>query len=165
MKNCKKYKIISLLLQLILLFGLLTHSLTYFILNITIPFSSISTSSHPERLFNIRFSLRQAVDSIQGFCQYIYLFGNLILLFFSRIKYRRDYLYHLSCKKIFEAFVAAIFFTLLCVVPFAILEKNKIFVGDYFFPVWTALAFQVIIFVFKYVICLRYAKMRKEENI
>ena len=127
MRNIQ-YKKWTLTLSFLLAFALLVHSLIFLIINKTInPIEIMSEGVGQEYIRRI--SWRKIAETVFAVCSSLYCIGNIDMCWIS-IKKRET----AALKKILLYFVTQVFITIVCTVPFGLLDMD--FLSDYIFPVW-----------------------------
>lgn len=127
MRNIQ-YKKWTLTLSFLLAFALLVHSLIFLIINKTInPIEIMSEGVGQEYIRRI--SWRKIAETVFAVCSSLYCIGNIVMCWIS-IKKRET----AALKKILLYFVTQEFITIVCTVPFGLLDMD--FLSDYIFPVW-----------------------------
>ena len=127
MRNIQ-YKKWTLTLSFLLAFALLVHSLIFLIINKTInPIEIMSEGVGQEYIRRI--SWRKIAETVFAVRSSLYCIGNIVMCWIS-IKKRET----AALKKILLYFVTQVFITIVCTVPFGLLDMD--FLSDYIFPVW-----------------------------
>lgn len=146
--SIKKYKVASFILIIIMLSGILTHSVVLWTLNKFYAAANISD-------IYFRLSMRKFAETIVGTCSIIYFAGNIMLIYFL-IKNSPA----LSFCKLLYFLCTTIIAIFICVIPFAL--SDVAFLGDYLFPIWNVLAIMLIFFFV--VLGSNLIKHRKNRN-
>lgn len=148
-------------LLIILLLGLLLQSSLYLYLNIFLPYSNVAENI---ALANQRIQIRTLAENLCSACILLYTLGHIYLVYF----YHKKKL-SISLKEIFSRFVLHILVSVLCVVPFALLDSffsgTPIFIGDYIFPLKRmAIIWPVLFFIFAFACFFRKSRKQKAEE-
>ena len=162
MRNLTNFpKKIATYLFVILLLGLLLQSSLYLYLNIFLPYSNVAENV---ALANQRIQIRTLAENLSSACILLYTLGHIYLVYF----YHKKKL-PISLKEIFSRFVLHILVSVLCVVPFALLDSlfsgTSIFIGDYIFPLRKmAIIWPVLFFIFAFACFFRKSRKPKAEE-
>lgn len=127
-----------LLLDGFLLVGLLSYSIFFFTLNMTLNPADLSGESG--ELIAQRFYWRDLSEKILAVCGVIYLIGHICV-----ISYARKKKISFSLKALTVYFFIQIGIMIACVVPFGLLDRT--FFWDYLFPLWSLLILTSLLFL------------------
>ena len=129
--------------------------------NIFLPYSNVAENV---ALANQRIQIRTLAENLCSACILLYTLGHIYLVYF----YHKKKL-SISLKEIFSRFVLHILVSVLCVVPFALLDSffsgTPIFIGDYIFPLKRmAIIWPVLFFIFAFACFFRKSRKPKAEE-
>ncbi len=151
----KFYKKTILIFDIILTFGLLTHSIILFFINTRLnPLENlwIEVSKISQRFF-----LRQIAETVISICSIIYGIGNLSLVCIFYKKYSLPS-FSLYLKFLF----VQIGIMLVCTLPFCVM--NSPFQNDYLFPLWS-LGGLLALLTFVFIIFSISKKVKKGDKL
>ncbi|QNK39344.1 hypothetical protein [Caproicibacter fermentans] len=134
----KKHKLAALILVIVMLVGILIHSAVFWVINKAFPPLTYTTADSAV-VVEMRLFLRRFAETTIGVCSTVFLVGSIMMLY-SFIKTSPAVAFY----KLFLLFSVTVVAMFACTVPFAI--ADKVFRGDYLFPVWGILAIMVLLF-------------------
>lgn len=125
--------------NMLLIVGLLSHSIILFFLNIN--FNPMTIAEKPE-FVQLRIVWRQSSEKIFVFFILLYIIGHCIV-FYAALKKK----VFISASVMIIYIAAQVCIMLLCTMPFAFLDA--VFFADYIFPVWSVLGtFLITVLIF-----------------
>lgn len=140
-------------LNILLVCGLLVHSLIFFTINKAInPIGIVAAET--EQLLSRRILWRMVAETTFAFCGAVYLIGHIIIGWISIRNGDEKPL-----KKILLYYVMQVFLMIVCCIPFGLMDIS--FLGDYVFPIWGTVGTISLILILYVVACL-FARKRKE---
>ena len=143
----KKY---TMLLCLLLIVGLLTHSVVLWMINCML--NPVEVSS---QLLLHRLMWRKFAEAIFACCSAAYCLGQIILLYHA-VKKKKLPLW----RNLLAHCIVQLFIILACVLPFGLIDRG--FVADYLLPAWTV-AGLVVVLTAVWICCS--SIVRKSKNI
>jgi len=152
-----RVKIAAIILTAIMLLGILTHSVLYWIMNHLYKFpSGTAVSADSMSVMEMRYSLRFFADRIAVFCTYVFCLGCCVVIYPS-IKI----CHVISFRKLFLSFSSIILAMFVCVIPFATTD-DFIWRFEYYFVIWNMLI--IVLLFFLVILTTKIIKRRKTRE-
>lgn len=127
-----KYKIAARMLLILLVIGLMTHSIILWGIDLFLPLEFKSIGSINSEIIDKRIDLRNFANVIFEISLSIFFAGNNIITFLI-LKNKEK----ITFKGILFSLIITFLSVIACVLPFSLSDERL--KGDYFFPLWSVL--------------------------
>ena len=127
-----KYKTAARILLILLITGLMTHSIILWGLDFFLSLRSKDIGSISSEIIDKRIGLRNFADAFFQTCLSIFFAGNIIITFLILKNEEK-----ITFKGILFSLMITSLCVVMCVFPFSFIDEQL--KGDYFFPLWNVL--------------------------
>ena len=154
-RKLRHVKLAAVILAVVMLLGILTHSVLFWILN-TFYVHDILITPETMAIIEMRFAVRDVAERVAAMCTAVFWIGCVAMIYpFAKIAYV------ITFRKILIYFSAIVIAMFACVIPFAVADRVFTFT-DYLLPIWRGLPAVFLLFIVTLV--AKYLKHRHNEQ-